>query len=183
MKLIVTWIAIIAMAAIGLATQCLPDDRRLEIIHMLGFMLLVICFIFVPLWISKSCWYVKQAIEWASRGNWGQVKEFLIVRGKSNYPSPRYADIVKLLLQLCANPEQKPKQASPEFDQYVVYNGFRYELTSEGKEKMIEKINSGWINGGVFESPKLLNILFRAFIIITVLKVIAVVVNALIHHH
>lgn len=183
MKLIVTWIAIISMAAIGMAVQWLPDDRKMVIFHVLGFMLLAICLIVTPIWLSCSAWIVKKAIGRAKSNDWNSVRIFLISRGWLIYPSPRYSSIVRLMLHLCTKPKESPKQEVGKYGEYLKYDSGIYMVSHDGWNKMTDTINAGWINGEFFEKPKYLEILLRAAMVIAILRGIFLFNDMLFRNH
>jgi hypothetical protein len=172
MKFIATWIVIVAIFTVGLAVQWLPDDRRWAGVHAFGFMLLFLCLFGVPMWISRSCWFIKQALESASHGDWQRVKAFL---ARFNYPSPRYEGIIKLLLQISESPEKEIKIDLTGSNEFIAYD--RHGFTAESKQKMLKKINSGWINGGLFESPKIFKILANLLVYIIFIKIILIIIG------
>jgi hypothetical protein len=91
-------------------------------------------------------------------------------------------EIVRLVRQLSADYEKEPRIRSKELKQYIVYNGSRYSITPDGWEKMIDKINSGWINGRFFENPNYLQLLLRAVAIIAVIRGIVLILNIIFNH-
>jgi hypothetical protein len=183
MKLIITWILIGSVIAGETALLWLfPNQGIPDWIQTLGGVASVIVVIATPVWLSGSAWFVKRAIDGAKREDWVSVRFFLISRGWFIYPSPRYMEIVRLVRQLSADYEKEPRIRSKELKQYIVYNGSRYSITPDGWEKMIDKINSGWINGRFFENPNYLQLLLRAVAIIAVIRGIVLILNIIFNH-
>lgn len=151
MRTIITWVVIFVIIVGGLLAQSFPDDSGLYLLSSFWGTAAFITLIVTPIWISASCWMVKNTIRAAGEGNFKAMRFFLLSRGWFIFPLQRYQSIIEILRRLCLDPSTPPSINSGEFTSYIIRDGETYKLTSEGVEKMLKRVNSGWINGTMYE--------------------------------
>ena len=173
MRITLTWVALFIIEAFGIAAVWIFVTGRWQVnphgtpAHLAAGLLLAIA-IFVaimvifltPVWMLRSCLIVKKAIESAQIDDYKSASSYL---SRKLLLLPRYAEIIFILRQLCEDRKRKPKGVTSEFSKYIVMDEWGdHALSLEGKEKMIKKINSGWLGAEKaekFGSPKTIRIL------------------------
>lgn len=135
-----------------------------------------------PMWISGSCWVVKMAIDNVQKNNYKMARFYLFSRGWLIFPLPKYAEIIRVLRQLCEDRKSKPENILPEFSQYIVKDDWgNYGLTWDGREMMIKKVNTGRITGEFYESPKKFQLLLRIVVVIALIRLIIALAHFFVH--
>ncbi len=123
------------------------------------------------MWILFSSWRVKKAIEKAQEPDYDGIRHWLHLNHIPLYPSPRYNEIVRLLQQLYTTPSAKPDVKESHFSQYFTTTGQGYFLTLEGKLKMLDRINSGFLSAKFLDDYETKDIgrIVRNLIVVAVL--------------
>ena len=196
----VVWLTLLTIVALGIygwTTVTMPELTRphphppptmaymaVALPLMLLQLLTIAVVIGTPVWISASCWRMKLAIISAEKNNYEDVRFNLFTRGLFIFPLGKYSEIFAILSQLCVDRKNKPTTISSEFSKYIIKdNDGNYGLNSDGKEKMISKVDGGLITGRLFEFPSYFRLLVRLFYIFIVVKIIISVIDLILHHH
>jgi hypothetical protein len=154
MKTAFTWLIFLTLLAVCVAIQWLPDPLehaprtfdKVLVFKSLAWTVMVFGIMWMLVWIPMASWRVKKAIAKAQEPDYEGIRNSLHPTASPLYPSPRYNDIVLLLEQLYTTPSAKPEVKASDFSQYFTTRGQGYFLTLEGKEKMLDRINSGFLS-------------------------------------
>lgn len=176
MKAIITWGVLFLIVTLGVSSFWLPTLSAAQPATIFVFLL-------APIWMSWSCWIVKMAIDAAQQNNYKLVRFYLFSRGWLIFPLSKYSEIIRLLRQLSQDRTKRPKGLSAKFSEYIVKDDFKeYVLNWEGKEKMINIVNTGWVTGKFYESPKPMKILMYIVIIIAIIRGVLAIAGLFFHH-
>ena len=178
----VTWLIFLTLLAGCIAIQWLPNAAVQQhqahitldiviVLKSLAWPVMVVIICGMPAWILLSTWRVKKAVEKAQEPDYDGIRYWLRPTAAPLYPSPRYNDIIRLLEQLCTTPSAKPDVKASGFSQYFTTRGQGYFLTLEGKLKMLDRINSGFLSAKFLEDfePKDILRIVRNLIVVVVL--------------
>jgi uncharacterized membrane protein len=200
-----TWSVLLLIEVLGITAACVlvsggahvGTDPSASIASKIGGLLLffalfaaifaAIMVIFVtPAFILASCLIVKRAVESAFKNDYTQVRSYLFRRWILFLPLPRYAEIVRILRHLCTDRKTKPEEISSEFSKYIVLDDWgNYVLTWEGKERMLQIVNSGWINADKaekFTSAKTIKWAMRVVVFVAIVRGIALIIHLIVDH-
>ena len=129
---------------------------------------------------------VERAIENAHKNNYDIVRSFVFTRGWLIFPLPKYAEIVQILRHLCNDRKTKPPGMSPKFAQCIILDDWgNYVLSWEGKEKMLNIVNKGWLAADKAEglaAPKTTKILMWLVVVVAIIRGVALLIHLLTPH-
>lgn len=182
MKTAFTWSIILTLLIGCIGIQWLPNAPvqqqqahitidKVIVLKSLAWPVMVVIVCGTPSWILLSTWRVKKAIEKAQEPDYDGIRHWLRSTAAPLYPSPRYSDIVRLLRQLYTTPSAKPEIKASCFSQYFTTRGQGYFLTLEGKLKMLDRINSGFLSAKFMYDygPKEIGRIVRNVIVVAVM--------------
>jgi len=177
-------LVVTALLAAGIGAQWLPGGNAVIGIKALGYLVVFLTIIVVPMWMSGGCHVLKMAIDSIQKNEFDRARFYLISRSWMIFPLPKYAEIIQLLRRFCEDQSHNPTTYFPQFTAFFVKDGFnQYVLTEEGRDKMVARVNSGWITGEFFESPKYLKLLLRLTVAMALIRILIAIIDFFIRHH
>ncbi len=196
---VLVWVILLSIVALGVygVTVTMPEmmqpiphppiptARIVMLLLLMPPQLLTITIIIgTPIWISASCWRIKLAISSAEKNDYENVRLNLFSRGLFLFPLQKHHEIFLVLSQLSKDRKTKPVGMTSEFERYIVINDTgEYGITREGIEKMTKKVNTGFLTGSFYESPRYFRLLVRLFVIFIIIRIGISLIHLLLHPH
>ena len=196
---VLVWVILLSIVALGVygVTVTMPEmmqpiphppiptARIVMLLLLMPPQLLTITIIIgTPIWISASCWRIKLAISSAEKNDYENVRFNLFSRGLFLFPLQKHHEIFLVLSQLSKDRKTRPVGMTSEFERYIVINDTgEYGITREGIEKMTKKVNTGFLTGSFYESPRYFRLLVGLFVIFIMIRIGISLMHLLLHPH